>query len=156
MAIVSRKSNFYGSVGVSGYTEPNAAARDGHLHVLQGRVYNSLTDSSGSKYLLCDIPWNAILLPRCAFYTKDWGFAQAVIGTEEVPNGLLDAARGVASAGQLPISIFSGTKWAKQLWELVGLTALPNTGPAKLYATAAADADVAGNLAFSIEYALHL
>lgn len=155
MAKVSLKSTIFGSTGVSGYTEPSAASRDGHLHVVAGRVTNASTDSSGSKYLLAEIPWNAILSPRCAFLTKDWGFAQAVIGVEEDPDILIDAVKGSAAGGILPVTIF-GSLWNKPLWQALGLSAMPVGGPAKLSAVAEADAAGAGTLDFHIEYALHL
>ncbi len=155
MAKVSLKSTIFGSSGASGYAAPSAASRDGHLHVVAGRVTNASTDNTGSLYLLAEIPWNAILQPSTAFLTANWGFAQAVIGVAEDPDSLLDAAKGSAAGGQLPVTIF-GSLWNKPLWQALGLAAMPTSGPAKLSAVAEADAAGAGTLDFHIEYALHL
>lgn len=156
MAVVTLKSTVFGATGASGYTAPNSSARDGRLHVVTGRATNAATDNTGSKYLLAEIPWGAILQPSTAFLTKDWGFAQAVIGVDEDPDIILDAVKGTAVGGQLPITIFT-VKWNVPLWQLCGLAAMPtDKAYANVYAVAEADAAAAGTLDFQIEYTLHV
>jgi len=156
MAVVTLNSTVFGSTGAAGYTAPNSTARDGHPHVVAGRVTNAATDNTGSKYLLAQIPWGAILQPSTAFLTKDWGFAQAVIGVDEDMDCILDAAKGTAVGGQLPITIFT-SKWNVPLWQACGLSAMPTDKAfANVYAVAEADAAGAGTLDFHIEYALHV
>lgn len=155
MAIVTLKSTIFGTVGVAGYTAPAGASRDGKVHRITGSVANAATDNSGSKYLLAELPWSAILHPTTAIRTDGWGFAQAVVGTDEAPTGLLNAVKGVSTTGQLPIAIFDA-KWGKPLWQALGLAAMPTNGPAKLYAKGVADAAGAGTLYFDISYSNHL
>lgn len=155
MAVVNNKSTVFGITGVAGYAAPAGASRDGKLHRVTGSVANLISDNTGSKYLLCEIPWSAIIHPTTAFRTDGWGFAQAVIGTDEATTGLLNAAKGVSAAGQNPITIFDA-KWGKPLWQQLGLPAMPTSGPAKLYARGIADATVAGTLSFDISYSNHL
>lgn len=155
MAIVNLKSTIYGIVGTAGYAAPAGASRDGQIHYVAGRITNAATDNTGSKYLICELPWTAILQPETAFRTDAWGFAQAVIGVDEDPDSLLDAVKGVSTTGQLPVTIF-GTLWNKPLWQALGLASMPLTGPAKLYAIAEANAAGAGTMDFHIRYANHL
>ncbi|MES2667925.1 MAG: hypothetical protein V4712_17710 [Pseudomonadota bacterium] len=156
MAIVNLKSTVFGVTGVAGYTAPNGSARDGRIHRVAGRISNGAGDSNLSKYLICELPWSAILLPPTAFMTTAWGFAQAVIGTDEDSDGLLDVARATGGAtGNVPITIF-GAKWNLPFWGQMGLASAPLKGFAKLYAVAEADATGAGTLDFDIHYALYL
>lgn len=153
MAVENLKSTIFGATVAGDYVAPDSAARDGHIRRIAGRVSNSAGANTGSKYLLCELPWSCILLSQTAFRTDNWGFAQAVIGTDEDPDGLLDAAKGASATGQLPITIF-GAKWNKPFWAQMGLAAMPAKGAfARLYAVAEADATGAGTLDFDIQFA---
>lgn len=153
MPVEQGKSTIFGATVAGDYVAPQSAARDGHIRRIAGRITNTATASTGSKYLLAEIPWSAILLPQTAFLTMNWGFAQAVIGTDEDPDGLLDAVKGASATGQLPITIF-GAKWNLPFWAQMGLPAMPIKGSfAKLYAVAEADATGAGTLDFDIQFA---
>ena len=152
MAIINKLSSFYGDFVGGVWATPAAASRDGKQHVIQGAVTNAAGNNSGSTYKLFTLPWTAILLPITAFRTDTWGFAQVQIGTLSTPLGILNAAKGVSTTGQLPITIF-GAKWNKPLWEAIGLAAMPtDTGFADIYATTIADATGAGTLSFHVEY----
>lgn len=156
MAKVAVKSSLFGTTGVGGYTAPSAAARAGEVHRAAGTISNAATDNTGSTYLLAELPWSAILLPETAFHTAGWGFAQAVIGTPEDPDGLLDAAKGASATGQTPVVIF-GAKWNQPLWQQCGLAAMPTDGSlARIQAVAEADAAGAGVLNFDIRYVNHI
>jgi hypothetical protein len=155
MAIVTVNSNIYGATGVNGYTAPNSSSLLGVTRTIQGTVANAATDNTGSRYPLFRIPWSAILLPATSFHTASWGFAQAVIGTLEDPDGLLDAAKGAAAGGQLPITIFASL-WNKPFWQQMGLAAMPTSPFAEVAAVAEADATGAGTLNFFVQYANHV
>lgn len=156
MAIVEVKSSIFGAVSGGAYVPPNASSRDGKEHIIQGSVANGANNSSGSKYLLCSLPWSAILLPETAFRTDGWGFAQVQIGPVEAPTGLLNAAKGVSTTGQTPVVIF-GANWNEPLWQACGLAAMPvDNGYADLWATTIAGATGAGAMQFMIRYVNHV
>ena len=92
MAVVKLKSTIFEGTGVNGYQAPDSSALQGVFHRVAGRVTNSATDNTGSTYLIAQIPWAAILLHDSTIRTDAWGFAQAVVGTPEDPDGLYDAA----------------------------------------------------------------
>lgn len=155
MAIVKLKSTVFGVTGVAGYTPPDSAARNGLIHRIAGRVTNAATDNTGSTYTLCEVPWSAILLHDSTLRTDAWGFAQAVVGTPEDPDGLYDAAKGSSATG---VAVFAayGAKWNLPLWQQAGLAAMPKTGLARIQFVAEADAAGAGTADFDLRFALHL
>lgn len=155
MAIVKLKSTIFGALVNGAYVPPDGAQRDGHFHRLAGRVTNGATDNTGSTYLIAEIPWAAILLHDSTIRTDAWGFAQAVVGTPEDPDGLYDAAKGASATG---VSLFAAyaAKWNQPLWKQIGLSAMPTTPVAQLMFVAEADAAGAGTADFDIRYALHL
>ncbi len=155
MAIVKQKSTIFGATGVSGYVPPDSAARNGLIHRIAGRVTNAATDNTGSTYLLAELPWNAILLHDSTVRTDNWGFAQAVIGTPEDPDGLYDAAKGASATGVAVFAAYSA-RWNQPLWKQVGLAAMPKAGLARIQFVAEADAAGAGTADFDLRVALHL
>lgn len=158
MAITTdKKSTIYGTYDAQGiYAAPSLVSAAGKMRRAAGRTSNNITNNLGSKYLLIELPWDVSLLKDSAIMTTAWGFAQAVIGVDELNTGLLNVARATGGAtGNLPITIF-GSKWNKPLWQQLGLAARPASNVAKIYAYAIADATVGGDLDFMFEYATYL
>jgi hypothetical protein len=154
MAIVKLKSTIFGTTA-DGYTAPNGAQRDGQFHRAAGRVTNGAADNTGSTYLIAELPWSAIILHESLVRTDNWGFAQAVIGTPEDPDGLYDAAKGASATGVALFAAFSA-KWNLPLWQQLGLAAMPLKGPAQLMFVAEADAAGAGTADFDIRWVNHV
>ena len=156
MAIVNVQSSFFPAMVSGIWTPPFAASRDGKDHVIQGTVANGATDSSGSTYKLFTLPWTAILLPDAAFRTDGWGFAQVQIGPAEAPLGLLNAAKGVSTTGQLPVTIF-GTRWNQPFWQACGLASIPTDKPfCDVIVTTIAGATGAGTMSFYVPFVTHV
>ena len=156
MAVVKLKSTVFGTTGANGYMAPNASSRDGNVHVVAGRVTAAAIHKASSQYVLAEIPWGAILLPSTVFLTKDWAFAQAVIGVPEHDHYILNAAKGTATGGQFPVTFF-GPLWNKPFWQICGLPGMPvEKGFGDLTVFARTDATSAGTLDFQIEYTLHI
>ncbi|WP_112312493.1 hypothetical protein [Pseudogemmobacter bohemicus] len=155
MAVVKLKSTIFGVTGVNGYQAPDSSALQGVFHRVAGRVTNGATDNTGSTYLIAQIPWAAILLHDSRIRTDAWGFAQAVVGTPEDPDGLYDAAKGASATGVVLFDVFTA-KWNQPLWKQLGLAKMPNKPFAELMFVARADATGAGTADFDIRYALHI
>lgn len=149
------KSTIFGATGVGGYTAPNGASRQGQLTRVAGTVANLADDSSGSTFLVCEVPASAIILPESKIKGDGWGFAQFVLGCEQDPDILLDAATsGLSSSGTAIVAQF-GAIWNKPLWEQCGLAADP-LKPMRLILTAEADAAGAGSASFDLIFANHV
>lgn len=156
MPVRNKVSTVFGVTGAAGYTPPNAAARDGRIHRVAGRITNAADDDSGSTFLMAEIPWAAILLHASLIRTDQWGYAQAVIGVPGTPTGLLNVARATGgTSGNLPVTAF-GADWNLPFWQQLGLSAMPTTPFAALTAFAQANATGAGTLDFDLHYALHI
>ena len=155
MAIEFKQSSIFGSTGTTGYTAPNGSSRNGRINRVAGIVANSLTALTGSRYLICQIPSSAIMLPESAIKTTGWGFAQATIGTPDLLTGLLDVAKATGgTTGNKPITIFGAT-WNKPIWQQLGLAADPGH-PVDLVVSTATDATVAGQIDFDLVFANHI
>ncbi|MES2667455.1 MAG: hypothetical protein V4712_15255 [Pseudomonadota bacterium] len=150
------KSDIYGSSAVGAYAAPFASARDGKLHRVSGRVSCLITDNTGSRFLLCQIPTSAIILSNSFIRTDNWGFAQAVVGTIGLTTGLLNVAKATGAAvGNQLVTMF-GAKQNQPAWQQAGLAAAPVMAPfLDIFAFGIADATVAGTMDFDITYANH-
>lgn len=150
------KADTFGNVSAGAYAAPFASARDGRIHRTAGRVSALISDNTGSRFLIAQIPSSAIILPQSFIRTDNWAFAQAVIGTLAVPTGLLNVAKATGGAtGNALVTIF-GAKWAQPAWQQAGLAAAPVNPLMDIFAHAIADATVAGTIDFDIWYANHL
>lgn len=156
MAVVTKKSTVFGALVASGgYQAPNSASAKGLPMRIAGRVSNEATDQTGSKYLLCEVPSSAIMLPESAIRTTAWGFAQAVVGVEGAPDGLLDVTRATGGAtGNNPITIFT-PNWNVPIWQQMGLASDP-LKPVQIWVVAEADATGAGTIDFDLQFANHV
>lgn len=155
MPVEHIKSDIFGSTGASGYTSPNSASRNGRINRVAGTVACAADALTGSTYLLASVPSSAIMLPESAIMTTAWGFAQAVVGTLGVTDGLLDVTKATGGAsGNNPITIF-GAKWNVPVWQQFGLAADPGI-PLDILAIAQADATGAGSIKFDLVFANHI
>lgn len=147
MAVVIGKSDL-----IHDYLNPASLPPDEHflrgkLNFATGTVANAATDNTGSKYLLCKVPSDAILDERTALQVQNWGFAQVQIGTVSAATAILDVTKAAANV-QNPVA-FGDANHGKRLWERLGLAADPG-GEIGIYAHAAANATGAGSLKFTI------
>lgn len=146
MAIVSKKSTIFR--GDAGNTLDPLVAR-GYARRAVGRVENAADDSSGSKYLLAELPSHAILTRATFFHVENWGFAAIRLGTFDDVDALLSVLKSAATT-QAPITALIEST-GERLWETMGLAADPG-GVIGIYAHAIAGATGAGNMPFVIEW----
>ncbi|HMO07026.1 MAG TPA: hypothetical protein PKD10_05180 [Paracoccaceae bacterium] len=112
-------------------------------------VANAADDSSGSMYHLVDLPSDCSLDHVTAFQVQNWGFAAVRIGTRSSIAALVSVARADANV-HVPMAIFDA-RWAKPLWQQLGLSADPR-GMIGLWAHAIAGATGAGSMLCHIGY----
>lgn len=149
MAIVSGKSDLIHDPMDSSSTPPDPQQARGQVVHAIGTVTNEATDSNTSKYHLCDVPSVAILHEDTFFDVENDGFAQIVIGTEDDTDALVDQTKATENT-VTPIAV-GDANHAKQLWEVLGMTADPG-GMISLWKHAEADAAGAGSMPFRISY----
>lgn len=114
-----------------------------------GTVANASDDSSGSTYLLADIPSTALLHEDTFFDVEAWGFAQVVIGVTGDTDALVDQTKATENI-VTPIAA-GDANHGKALWEVLGMAADPG-GNIRLIASAEAGATGAGSMPFRIAY----
>lgn len=146
MAVVDKKSSVFRTADNRLGDPINKAGR---MVVITGSVANDATDSSGSKYLLAELPSDSILFELTGFAVSNWGFAQVNIGTRTDGAALVTVAKS-AGANVRPIA-FGDARHGKRLWEALGLASDPG-GVIGLYASATAAASAAGALLFQLTY----
>ncbi len=140
MPVVNGKSDLFGA-------DVDPARARGEPVVIALTCTNAASDSSGSKYLLCRIPAEAILDARTDIKADTWGFATLSIGTFDDVDALVSAAR---AASHKPITV-NDAKHGLPLWEQLGLAANPG-GDIALYAHGTANATGAGSLKAEFHY----
>ncbi|MBR9766636.1 MAG: hypothetical protein GYB53_24755 [Rhodobacteraceae bacterium] len=150
MAVVIGKSDLIHDPLVAGSVPADPQRARGRVIVAMGAVANLATDSNTSKYHLVDLPAQAILLPATFFDVENDGFAQIVIGTETDTDALVDQTK---ATGNIVTPITQGDAFhGKQLWEVLGLAEVPESGMISLWKHAEAAATGAGNMPFAIHY----
>jgi hypothetical protein len=127
---------------------PDPARARGVLHVIAGTMTNLADDDSGSTFLLCTIPANAILDSNTRFSSATAGYAQIRIGTRANPVALLNAARAAVLS---PVA-FGGAMHGLAVWQQLGMAAQPDTAMIDLMFTANANATGAGTMPFEVWY----
>ena len=148
MPIVKGKSDLIADLRAS-KTVPEAARARGRIIVAAGTVAHLATDLATSKYLLAEIPADAILDSRTAFKTDTWMTgANIKIGTETDDDALFTGAKG---ANVQPVA-FGGAHHGLPIWQALGLAARPGTNVVSLWLHAPADATAAGSAKFEIHY----
>lgn len=148
MPIVKGKSDLIDDLRVSKTVAPAERAR-GRLIIAAGTVTHLATDLNTSKYLLVDIPADAIFDPRTAFKTDTWNTGANIrIGTETDDDALYTGAKG---ANIQPIA-FGDAKHGLPVWQVLGLAKRPDTNVISLWLHAPADATAAGSAKFEIHY----
>lgn len=155
--------------GTGGRDPASLKAIDGIFAAAETRQINSLVsiangDSIASKYLIGEIPSDAILDPSSIMTTTaitgatdcDVGLAYpnggAMIVADCVVNGqTFAAAASVTLAAATGSGIATPANMAKRAWQLAGLAANPG-GNLALWLTINAAATAAGSVFFPIEY----
>lgn len=148
MAVVSGKSDLIHDPldTTSRPADPQRAA--GRPLMSRGTVANLATDSNLSKYKLCTVPARGIPTADTFFDVQGWGFAQVVIGTETDTDALVDQTKATENIVR-PI-VDGDANHDKEWWEVLGLSAAPESGVVELWAHAEADATGAGSMVFQV------
>ncbi len=128
---------------------PDPAFARGDMTVASFSVAAALTDSSGSRYYLLDVPSDCILDFGTTFKVDLWAYADIRIGTRTDPAALASLLRS-AGAIVTPLVQFDA-KWAKPAWQQLGMAADPRS-PIGIYAHAIAAPTVAGTLFGNVRY----
>ena len=149
MAVVTTLSDLIHDTFDLESVPPDPQRARGRVIFAIGTVANSATDSSGSTYVLADIPSNVLLHEDTFFDVAAWGFAQVLIGVEGDTDALVDQTKATENI-VTPIAVgdaFHG----KELWQVLGMAADPK-GKIRLIASAGAGATGAGSMPFRIAY----
>lgn len=149
MAVVKSKSDLFPDLQAGGVTPDPARAR-GRAICAAFTVANLATDSALSIYHLCDIPADAILDSRTAFFVSGWGFATVNIGTRADNDALVTIPKATGAVVS-PVA-FGDAKHGLPLWQVLGLAASPESGVISLYAHAIANATAAGTMKGEVHY----
>lgn len=148
--VVSVKSNLFKAASDPLGAEPKPELARGRPIVANGLVANGVGELTGSKYLIAELPSEAILLPATFFKVDTWGYADIRIGTFTDPVALVNQLR---SAAAIVSPIANGdARHGQPLWQALGLAADPG-GYIGLYYHAIATATVAGTSRFAVHYA---
>ncbi len=155
MPVYKSQSNLFGGTFNGAYRAPNGASKNGRINRVVGTVVSAIDAQAGSTFKLATIPASAIMLPESRIKTTAWGFAQAVVGTTGATDTLLDVLKATGgAAGNAPVVMFDA-KWNRPLWQQLGLAKDPGK-PIDLIVIAEADATVAGQLDFDLQFANHI
>lgn len=150
MAVVSEKSTLYKPASDPLGAEPKPELARGRPIVATGSVANLATDSIGSKYLLADLPSDAILDTRTFLKVDTWGYVDIRLGTFSDPVALVSQTRAT-EAIVTPVDV-GDAKHGMPLWQACGLAADPGgTIGIYLHGSVAAAAG-AGSSKFEIHY----
>ena len=127
---------------------PDPAKARGPIHVIRGTMTNLADDDSGSTFLLCQIPANAILDSNTKFSSATAGYATIRVGTRANAVALLN----VAKAAILSPIVMGDAKHGLAAWQQLGLAAAPDGNIIDLMFSAGANATGAGTMPFEIWY----
>lgn len=127
---------------------PDPAKARGTVHVIAGTMTNLADDDSGSTFLLCQIPANAILDSNTKFSSAAAGYATIRVGTRASATALLNAAK----AAILSPIVMGDAKHGLPAWQQLGLAAAPDNNMIDLMFTAGANATGAGSMPFEVWY----
>lgn len=150
MPVVTEKSTLFKPASDPLGPEPKPELARGRPIVATGSMANLATDSIGSKYLLAEVPSDAILDTRTFFKVDTWGYADIRIGTFTDPVALVNQTK-ITEAIATPVDV-GDAKHAMPLWQACGLAADPG-GNIGIYAHGSvAAATGAGSMRFEIHY----
>lgn len=148
MAVVELKSDLYRDPSTLGAI-PDSKFTNGRYWTMTGTVTNASDDSTGSTYLICELPSDCLLHEDTVFDVENFGFAQIRIGTLDDNDALVSAAKSAATS-QSP-KAFGDANHGKELWEMLGLSEDPG-GVIGLYAHAVGNATADGAMPFRVAY----
>lgn len=150
MAVVTEKSNLFKQPSDPLGAEPKPELARGRPIVATGLMTNLATDNTGSKYLLAEVPSDAILDTRTFFKVDTWGYADIRIGTFSDPAALVNQLKSLETIAT-PVDV-GDAKHGMPLWQACGLAADPG-GNIGIYAHGSvANATGAGSMRFEIHY----
>lgn len=150
MPVVNEKSTLYKPASDPLGAEPKPELARGRPIVATGSMANLATDSIGSKYLLAELPSDAILDTRTFFKVDAWGYADIRIGTFSDPVALVNQTKISATIAS-PLTQ-GDARFGQPLWQALGLAADPG-GTIGIYAHGSvAAAAAAGSMRFEIHY----
>ncbi len=149
MAVVNVKSSLFKPASDPLGPEPKPELARGRPIVATGTVANEASDNTNSKYLIAELPSDAILQPGTFFKVDTWGFADIRIGTFTDPAALVSALRADAAI-RTPIAN-GDARHGQPLWQALGMSADPG-GVIGLYYHAINNATGAGTSRFAIHY----
>lgn len=150
MPVVNVKSTLFKADTDPLGAEPKPELARGRPIKCTGTMANLSTDSQNSKYLLAELPSDAILEPDTFFKVDTWGYADIRIGTFSDPVALVNQLR---SAGAIVTPIANGdARHGQPLWQALGLAADPG-GVIGIYAHGNVAAPTgAGSMRFKVSY----
>lgn len=150
MAVVSEKSTAFKPASDPLGAEPKPELARGRPIVVTASMANLATDSIGSKYLLAELPSDAILDTRTFFKVDTWGYIDIRIGTFSDVAALVSQLR---SAAAIVSPLTQGdARHGQPLWQALGLAADPGgTIGIYIHGSVAAAAG-AGSTKFEIHY----
>ncbi len=150
MPVVNEKSTVFKPASDPLGAEPKPELARGRPIVVTGSMANLSTDSQLSKYLLAELPSDAILDTRTFFKVDTWGYADIRIGTFTDVAALVSVLK---SAGAIVAPLTQGdARHGQPLWQALGLATDPG-GVIGIYAHGSVAAPTgAGSMKFEIHY----
>lgn len=150
MPVVNEKSTLYKPANDPLGAEPKPELARGRPIVVTASMANLATDSILSKYLLAELPSDAILDTRTFFKVDTWGYVDIRIGTFSDVAALVSQTRATAA---IVVPLTQGdARFGQPLWQALGLAADPG-GTIGIYAHGSvAAAAGAGFMRFEIHY----
>lgn len=150
MPVVNEKSTAFKQLTDILGMDPKPELARGRSFAITASMPNLLTDSIGSKYLLAEVPSDAILDTRTFFKVDVWGYADIRIGTFTDPVALVNQTR-ITAALVTPLAQ-GDARHAQPLWQALGLAADPG-GLIGIYAHGlVAVPTAAGSMKFEVYY----
>jgi hypothetical protein len=148
MPVVNVKSTLFKAESDPLGAEPKPELARGRPIVATGSMANLATDSLTSKYLLAELPSDAILDTRTFFKVDTWGYTDIRIGTLTDVAALVSQLR---SAAAIVSPLTQGdARHGQPLWQALGLASDPG-GTIGIYAHGSG-AITAGSMRFEIHY----
>jgi hypothetical protein len=148
MPVVNVTSTLYKQPSDPLGAEPKPELARGRPIVATGSIANLATDSLLSKYLLAELPSDAILDTRTFFKVDTWGYTDIRIGTFTDVAALVSQLR-TAAAIVSPLTQ-GDARHGQPLWQALGLAADPG-GNIGIYAHGSGTI-TAGSMRFEIHY----
>lgn len=129
------------------------ARQRGRPVVVTFTATNLTDDDSGSTFVLCDIPADAIIDRATSFFVTNWGYATINIGVLGALTALVNG--GLRTANIInPITI-GDARHGLPAWQQLGLAAAPADNNIRLICSTVANPTVAGNLRGEVVYRHH-